>query len=369
MSWAAGIIGGISAISASCMTHPMDSVKVRAYLYGEGQRTSVATMKLVRQMYHTEGFKAFYAGLSANVLRQFLFSTSRFGVHNTLQGYMGSREGGIDKIITKKLMSSTIAGAIAAAVSCPADVVMVRMQADGRLDSNNRRNYRHVLEGLRRIVSEEGIQSLWRGLTPLLSRSCIMTASQFTTYEIAKLYLENKGMESQSMITHLIAGSVAGVLATIAVNPFDVVKARMMQAKVNAIGFAASSTASSSSMIASLSAIIRTEGAQGLTKGLAPNMMRNCPQVTLMWIFYEFYSSTFKKAVTFYYSPTPIVQNKKSVEPLQQPIKTPTMNCNSAKLVTCRSIMKHASKVESAGCDFGFRCLYQVIQFPFPKCL
>jgi len=48
-------------------------------------------------------------------------------------------------------------GALAAAVACPADVVLVRMQADGRLPPPLRRNYRHVLHGAAAICrSAEG---------------------------------------------------------------------------------------------------------------------------------------------------------------------------------------------------------------------
>ena len=48
------------------------------------------------------------------------------------------------------------AGALAAGVSCPADVVLVRMQGDGRLPAHMRRNYRNVFHGLASIVRDEG---------------------------------------------------------------------------------------------------------------------------------------------------------------------------------------------------------------------
>jgi hypothetical protein len=54
------------------------------------------------------------------------------------------------------------AGALGAFVGSPADLVLVRMQADGKLPPSQRRNYKHAFEGLARIIREEGIATCWK---------------------------------------------------------------------------------------------------------------------------------------------------------------------------------------------------------------
>lgn len=49
-------------------------------------------------------------------------------------------------------------------VGTPSDVVMVRMQADGKLPVEQRRGYKNVFDGLIRITREEGILSMFRVL-------------------------------------------------------------------------------------------------------------------------------------------------------------------------------------------------------------
>ena len=57
-----------------------------------------------------------------------------------------------------RLMMSGVSGAIGAIVGAPADMVNVRMQNDIKLpkDSELRRNYKHAIDGLWRVIREEG---------------------------------------------------------------------------------------------------------------------------------------------------------------------------------------------------------------------
>jgi solute carrier family 25 oxoglutarate transporter 11 len=45
----------------------------------------------------------------------------------------------------------------------PADLSLVRFQADDTLPLNERRNYKHVFDAMGRIIKEEGFFSLWKG--------------------------------------------------------------------------------------------------------------------------------------------------------------------------------------------------------------
>lgn len=59
-------------------------------------------------------------------------------------------------------------------IGTPMDVALVRMQSDSMKPEKERRNYRHVIDALRRVAAEEGFGSLyavreikWRGVRSL----------------------------------------------------------------------------------------------------------------------------------------------------------------------------------------------------------
>lgn len=70
-----------------------------------------------------------------------------------------------------QILAGMLAGAVGAAVGTPADLVMVRMQADSRLPVNEQvYKYKNIFDGLQRIVTEEGPLALWRGCNPTVVR-------------------------------------------------------------------------------------------------------------------------------------------------------------------------------------------------------
>src|SRR6478735_2090714 len=82
------VCGGLGAICASILTHPLDLFKVRLQLYGELNKNigRANILTVLNNIYSNEGgIKAFYNGLSATILRQALYSTSRFGIYEQLK--------------------------------------------------------------------------------------------------------------------------------------------------------------------------------------------------------------------------------------------------------------------------------------------
>lgn len=151
-----------------------------------------------------EGMTALYRGLSASLLRQATFIGTKFGSYDILKGYCqqcstsnaqyanasavsNAAAGGAGISFVAKTVCGFGAGALGAAVGNPADLAMVRMQADGRLPLEHRRNYRHVGDALVRIIRQEGVGTLWRGCSPTVQRAMIITASQLAVYDQVKV--------------------------------------------------------------------------------------------------------------------------------------------------------------------------------------
>ena len=105
-----------------------------------------------------EGALGLYRGLGASLMRQASFIGTKFGAYDLLKTAMPKDPDG-SLPFWKMTLCGLGAGAIGAAVGNPADLAMVRMQADGRLgrarldfrrlSRRHAREYRARLEGAR----------------------------------------------------------------------------------------------------------------------------------------------------------------------------------------------------------------------------
>lgn len=81
------------------------------------------------------GILALYNGLTASLLRQLTYSTTRFGIYETIKKRVKS-----DAFYTKVAIAA-VAGCAGGFVGTPADMVNVRMQNDMKLPPEQRRKY------------------------------------------------------------------------------------------------------------------------------------------------------------------------------------------------------------------------------------
>ena len=170
-----------------------------------------------------------------------------------------------------------LAGALGGLVGNPSDVVNIRMQNDSSLPIEQRRHYRNAFDGIFRITREEGIPTLFRGLTPNLVRGVLMTALQVVTYDIAKSVLvDNLLMDPALKLTHFLALLLAGLVATTVCLPADVVKTRIMNAK-GLLGNA----------VTILLQAVKTEGLGFMFRGWLPSFIRLGPHTIVTFLALE----------------------------------------------------------------------------------
>ncbi|GAB2232122.1 hypothetical protein Drorol1_Dr00011145 [Drosera rotundifolia] len=302
--------GGIASVVAGCSTHPLDLLKVRMQLNGESVApapvpvqarpalalhfpggphhhhhhhfplhppppppragfVSVAT-KIIRH----EGPAALFSGVSATVLRQTLYSTTRMGLYEMLkQRWTDPNTNALP--LGSKITAGLIAGAVGAAVGNPADVAMVRMQADGRLPPHQRRNYKSALDAITRMVKSEGVSSLYRGSSLTVNRAMLVTASQLATYDQVKEAMVERGARGDGVGTHVGASFVAGFVAALVSNPVDVVKTRVMNGGMY------------DGAIDCVVKTVKAEGVMALYKGFVPTVSRQGPFTVVLFVTLE----------------------------------------------------------------------------------
>lgn len=116
---------------AACVTHPLDLIKVQLQTAQEGK---VSIVQLTGNIIRKQGITALYNGISASLLRQLTYSTTRFGIYE-----MGKQTFGNDLDFLGKVLLAGGAGACGGVVGTPADLVNVRMQNDVKLPAEQRR--------------------------------------------------------------------------------------------------------------------------------------------------------------------------------------------------------------------------------------
>ncbi|KHC58453.1 solute carrier family 25 (mitochondrial dicarboxylate transporter), member 10 [Candida albicans P75010] len=282
--------GGAASMAACLVTHPLDLAKVRLQT---ATKPGQSLLSMIYQIITKEGVFKIYSGLTASLLRQATYSTARFGIYEFLkEQYMESiaTTGGTEqkKPSTAVLLPmSMIAGALGGLVGNPSDVVNIRMQNDSTLPINQRRNYRNAFDGIYKICQQEGINSLFRGLTPNLIRGVLMTASQVVTYDIAKsILVDHIHMDPSKKSTHFSASLIAGLVATTVCSPADVVKTRIMNSK-GSTGGGSGGDGVSGNAISILKNAVKHEGIGFMFRGWLPSFIRLGPHTIVTFLVLE----------------------------------------------------------------------------------
>ena len=76
-----------------------------------------------------------------------------------------------------------LSGGIAAYISCPMEVAVVRLSNDSALPENERRNYKGITDTFTRIIKEEGVGAFWRGSNPFVARAMFVGVFQVATLD------------------------------------------------------------------------------------------------------------------------------------------------------------------------------------------
>ncbi|KAI9823842.1 MAG: hypothetical protein M1819_001122 [Sarea resinae] len=267
--------GGSASCFAASVTHPLDLVKVRLQTAGKDAPSKRMTSMFVHVVKES-GLRGLYSGLSASLLRQLTYSTTRFGIYSELKSRITPPDSNAAPPSLPTLVAiASFSGFIGGLAGNPADIINVRMQYDASLPAAERRNYRNALHGLVRMTREEGWKSLLRGAWPNSARAVLMTASQLASYDQFKSAILAHTALPDGLSTHFAASLCAGFVATTVCSPADVIKTRVM------------SSAENKSLVRILTDIFRAEGLSWMFRGWVPSFVRLGPHTIATFLFLE----------------------------------------------------------------------------------
>jgi solute carrier family 25 oxoglutarate transporter 11 len=222
------VYGGISGMAATCCVQPIDMVKVRIQLLGEGGQAVASRNPLVitSQLIKNDGFFSLYKGLSAGLLRQATYTTARLGIFRTISNSMATAD---KKPLPfwKKSVAGLAAGGLGSVFGTPCDVALLRMQADGTLPVDKRRNYKNVIDALVKITKTEGFSGMFKGNVPVVYRAMALNVGMLATHDQALESL--KQFTTNDDVVKIGAKLLSGFFASFCSLPFDFVKTRIQK--------------------------------------------------------------------------------------------------------------------------------------------
>jgi len=273
------LTAGTAACIADLFTFPLDTVKVRLQVAGEGGagaglagRGVLSTLATVATK---EGPRALYSGLVPGLQRQMAFSAIRIGAYEPVKDRyqeITGVTGGIG-LLGVRVAAGVTTGTLAILAAQPTDVVKVRMQAGG-----GAARYNGVMDAYSTILRNEGMAAgLYRGTLPNIARNCIINVGETVVYDAVKCELLAGGRMRDGVPCHFASAVVAGVTATFVASPVDVIKTRFMNAPRGKYR----------SALACARHTGQAEGLAAFYKGFRASCIRLVSWNVVLWLSYE----------------------------------------------------------------------------------
>lgn len=280
------LLGGISGCFATCCIQPIDFVKVQIQIRSEMGNKGLSPVAVFKDTFATHGIKKFYTGLDSALLRQVIYTSSRLGIFYQLTDKYNKKHGKKPPV-TLNMIYSLLAGGLAAFVANPADLSLIRMQADANLPQAEKRNYKNVADALMRTAKEEGFTSLWRGCGPTVVRAMVMNLALLVPFEETKKFLTP--YVDNAKLRTIYGSFVAGALGSFAALPFDNIKTKLQKMKKGPDG-----KFPYNGVMDAISKTAKNEGIPRLWVGLGTFYVRIAPHVIITFVINDFLRSVFK---------------------------------------------------------------------------
>lgn len=272
VGWRLAAAGGLAGMLTNTVLHPLDTVKtVRQADPARFPGVGPAIAAILR----TRGPRGLYAGVGPALVGSALSSALYFGVYELARRRLAARVGAGGPRIRRVPVTALAAacGNLASSVLfVPKEVVKQRMQANVEA-----RRFFGTAVGL---VRAKGVGGLYAGYKATLLRNIPSTMIRFAIYEEAKLALLKRtpGRATLSTSEYLIAGVLAGSLASAATTPMDVIKTRFATGKV-AVGVG---------IPGAIRQVLKEQGVSGLYVGIQPRMVWSAFFAAIGFTSYEF---------------------------------------------------------------------------------
>ncbi|EDO34326.1 predicted protein [Nematostella vectensis] len=285
------VLGGLSCMTATTVTNPIEVVKIRMQLDNElgSKHNSKDIFReryykgLIRtglsRVYREEGVRGLYRGIFPALLRQAIYSSTRLGAYEPIKNLLGATDS-TSAALWKKIVAGVSSGVIGSAIATPTDLVKIRFQA---VKIGETIPYKNMFHAFYKIAKKEGFLGLWTGMKPTVKRAACISGTQIPTYDHTKHLLLNAELMREGVALHLASALVAGFVATCVASPVDIVRTRFMTQPKDTKG----RPLVYQGTLDCIYKTVRHEGILALYKGFFPNWTRTGLDTIIIFFVYE----------------------------------------------------------------------------------
>ncbi|ETS86963.1 hypothetical protein PFICI_00791 [Pestalotiopsis fici W106-1] len=254
------IAGGVAGGAESLITYPTEYVKTRRQLLHAGAPES--SLRILTTAIRTHDFGTVYTGAGAFCISNSLKSGVRFLTFDTVRDRLPKHAETGKPTAISTMMAGVAAGvAESITVVTPGENIKTKM-----IQERARYNDTSAGRVIREILRTNGLQGLYRGVSPVMMKQGANAFTRFTSYsailDMIRPYTQRAGVEASAPA---IAGAAAGIVTVYCTMPFDVLKTRM-QSQAGA--------ASPQSLAQSFVMVVNEQGIAGLWRGSTPRLLR-----------------------------------------------------------------------------------------------
>ncbi|CAG8980514.1 hypothetical protein HYALB_00002511 [Hymenoscyphus albidus] len=156
-----------------------------------------------------------------------------------------------------------------------------RSSAECIVEETERKTINSTFDGLRKIARNEGITTLWRGLSPTLVMTVPANIIYFTGYDWLR-YNDKSPIKrlASNNYSPLISGATARIFAAGIVSPIEMFRTRMQASR-------ATSGTHFSETLQAMGEMVKSNGYTSLWRGFTLTLWRDVPFSGLYWWGYE----------------------------------------------------------------------------------
>ena len=250
--------------------YPFEFAKTRVQLREQtGQPTPKNPFLVVFRVYNTEGLSALYRGCSALVIGSVAKDGIRFLSFDTIKETFKDPDTGTLTPL-RNLGAGMCSGVVASITAVtPTERIKTALIDDARTE----RRYRSNTHAIETVLAEDGVLGLYRGFAGTTLKQAGATAFRMGTYNILKDYERTRDIP-QTTLTNFANGSVAGIVTTLATQPFDTIKTRCQSSR-------------GASTVEAFRSIVADYGVRGFWKGTTMRLGRTVFSGGILFTAYE----------------------------------------------------------------------------------
>lgn len=284
------IAGGVSAAFSHGITTPIDVVKTKIQAdpqFYSGVGLQQATLSIIKK----DGPKVLLGGLGPTVVGYGIEGALKFGVYESLKPafiylFYGTNNA-LDDPTKPYLAAAVCAGALASIILCPMEETRIRLVTDPTFDSKG------LLDGLPRLIREEGFFSPFSGLGAMLTKQVPYTMAKQVSFDVFASMLYT-GFMTYTVVSlpqteiafgiEIGAAFLASVIACIASHPGDVLlTATYNQGNRNDND----TTTNSRGLRATISNVYNDGGIQAFFRGINARFVHVACIITFQLVIYD----------------------------------------------------------------------------------